>query len=128
MANLKEIKPNHICKNSSCKKEYYACDYCGKTLAWRSMACSLPCYAEYMEQVSAARAINKPVNVYPERIDMTHDEVVDLIANIPIEKVKESTSHELSDYQESIDTIGLGATIDKINVELSTKTSKSKRK
>lgn len=125
---MKEIKPNHICKNSNCRKEYYACDYCGKTLAWRSMACSLPCYAEYMKQVDAARAVNKPINAYPERIDMSPSEVIDLVVNTPIEQIKEDTLQELSEYQDSIDTIGLGATIDKINIELSTKASKSKKK
>lgn len=52
-------KPNHICKNPKCNTEYYTCDACDKTsgLNWRSVACSVDCFKEYMklleqEQVS----------------------------------------------------------------------------
>jgi hypothetical protein len=46
-------KPNHICKNPSCKKEYYACNACDKTsgLSWRSVACSPECFLIYMDLV-----------------------------------------------------------------------------
>lgn len=43
-------KPNHICKNPNCNTEYYACDACDKLMGlhWRSVACSVGCFKEYM--------------------------------------------------------------------------------
>lgn len=109
------LKPNHICKNINCRKEYYACDYCGKTQNWRSMACSIECYNEYIRQVELSRKNNSPVDIYPERTDMTHSEVVEMVDHTPIELVKEKTMIELSDYADDIQAIGLSKTIDDIN-------------
>lgn len=120
------LKPNHICKNINCKKEYYACDYCGKTQNWRSMACSIECYNEYMKQIQQSRKNNIPVDLYPERTDMSHDEVVKMIENTPIEIVKENTMNELSEYSEDIETIGIGKTVDKINKEIAKKRTRKK--
>lgn len=123
-----ELKPNHICKNINCKKEYYACDYCGKTQNWRSMACSIECYNAYMKQIEQSRNGNISIDTYPNRIDMSHKEVVEMVNNTPIEVVKEKTMNELSEYLEDIKTIGLGKTIDKINKEIDNKKLKKKHR
>lgn len=46
-------KPNHICKNPKCEKEYYACDECDShtSLNWRSVACSIECFKEYIKLI-----------------------------------------------------------------------------
>jgi len=125
------LEPNHICKNINCtkgedggRKHFYACDYCNKTYSWRSMACCIECYDEYMMQVAQARSQNKPVDLYPERTDKTHKEVIDSIENTTIEEAKNKTMEELSDYKEDIKTIGLNKTIDKINKGITTKNKK----
>ena len=71
---MAEIKANHICKNPECRKHYYACDYCGRSLNWRSVACSFACYQKYMDLVIAERSKGKDVEVKPERTDMTEQE------------------------------------------------------
>ena len=110
-------KPNSICKNTNCRKEFYACAYCTHTMAWRSVACSLECYAEYVNQVEIARARNKIVNILPERTDMTVEEVQELI-NTSTEEAIEATREELKDYADDLMTLGLSGTIDKINDEI----------
>lgn len=125
------LKPNHICKNINCtkgedgsRKHFYACDYCNKTHSWRSMACCIECYDEYILQVKQARSQSKTVDLYPERTDKTHSDVVNFIKNTTIEEAKNKTMEELSDYKEDIKTIGLNKTIDKINKGITTKNKK----
>lgn len=108
------MKPNHICKNSNCTKgsdgkpkHYYACDYCDATLAWRSVACCIECYEEYIKQVRQARKHTKV------------DE---------IKLAKDKTLDELKDYKDDIETIGLEKTIDKINKENEEKSNGVKEK
>lgn len=117
-----ENKPNHICKNIYCNKgddggrcHYYACDTCTKTISYRALACSPECFSAYMEQIKIARSHGDDVNLFPERTDMTHDEVVTLITTTPMSEVKEKTISELLDYDEDIKAHGLGTTIDNIN-------------
>jgi hypothetical protein len=86
-------------------------------MKWRSLACCPECFDAYIKQVSEARAANRKVNLLPERTDMTEKQVEELIAK-PTEEVIEATKEELSDYAEDMDSIGLGATIDKINEEI----------
>lgn len=125
---MNDLKPNHICKNSKCGKLYYACDFCGKTHNWRSMACSPTCYDDYMEEIKIARSKNKPVDLYPHRIDKTHAEVVEMIDNTPFEIINQNTMEQLSDYKEDIENLGLGETIDKINEKLESKKVSKKNK
>lgn len=101
------MKPNHICKNQNCKKgvdggrkHYYACDYCDASQSWRSMACSMECYLEYMKQIDEARNPKKKISLKE------------------LEIAKKKTFEELKDYSEDIRTIGLENTIDKINSEI----------
>lgn len=121
---MKELHPNHICKNVHCKAQYYACDYCNKTQNWRSMTCSLACYGQYMEQVAMARKQHRTVNLYPERTDMTHDEVLWLVDKEPVHAVLARTIAQLSDYKEDLATLGLHQTIDKINKAQANTTTK----
>ena len=121
-----KLKPNHICKNINCRKEYYACDYCGKTQNWRSMACSIECYDEYMKQIEQSRKNNMPIDLYPERTDMSHAEVVEMVDNTPMNVIKEKTMNDLLEYSDDIETLGIGKTIDKINKQINRKKSKNK--
>jgi len=70
-----------------------------------------------MKQVAEARAANRKVNIMPERMDMTAEQVKELIAT-PTNEVIAATKEELSEYSDDLDTIGLGETIDKINEEI----------
>lgn len=125
---MAEIKANHICKNPECKKLYYACDYCGRTLNWRSVACSFACYQKYMDLVIEERSKGKVVEVKPERIDMTEQEV-DALMEAPIEEVIESTKEELKDFADINGDVDFAKAVDEINRELDKKTTtRSKKK
>lgn len=127
------MKANHKCKYSKCtlgsdggRKEYYACPHCDASQSWRSMACCKEHYILYIEEVLAARADGKDVNLLPERTDMNSDEI-NAVVNTPLEKAIEATKDELKDYAEDIEEIGIPATVDKINVELDKEKAKTKR-
>lgn len=114
-------KPNTVCKNRDCtkgenggRKHYYACRYCTHTENWRAMACSWECYMEYQAQLIEARSKNEPVDLIPERTDMTRDEVVELIS-LPTEQVVEETLEELADELEEHPTMGFDEIVDSIN-------------
>ena len=94
-------KPNSLCKNINCRKPFYACAFCTRTNAWRSVACSFECYKAYGEQVLEARAVKKKVNLLPERIDMSEAEMAEFM-KIPIEEAMEITNEELKGYNGSI--------------------------
>ena len=125
---MAEIKANHICKNPECRKKYYACDFCGRTLNWRSVACSFACYQKYMDLVIAERSKGKDVEVKPERIDMTEQEV-DALMEAPIEEVFEKTKEELKDFADINGDVDFAKAVDEINRELDKKTTaRSKKK
>ena len=114
---MSEIKPNHICKNPECRKHYYACNYCSKTLNWRSVACSFACYQKYMDLVIAERSKGKDVEVKPERTDMTEQEV-DALMEAPIEEVIEKTKEDLKDFADINGNVDFAKAVDEINREL----------
>lgn len=125
------MQPNHICKNANCTKgedgtrcHYFACDICDKKLTWRSMACCKECYDEYMNQISMSRQSR---NLYPERTDMTHGEVVNLVVNENFNTIKTKTMNELAAYSEEIETNGLECVIDKINNDIAIKKPRNSR-
>ena len=125
---MAEIKANHICKNPECRKHYYACNYCSKTLNWRSVACSFACYQKYMDLVIEERSKGKVVEVKPERTDMTEQEV-DALMEAPIEEVIESTKEELKDFADINGDVDFAKAVDEINRELDKKTTtRSKKK
>ena len=125
---MAEIKANHICKNPECRKKYYACDFCGRTLNWRSVACSFACYQKYMDLVIAERSKGKDVEVKPERTDMTEQEV-DALMEAPIEEVIEKTKEDLKDFADINGDVDFAKAVDEINRELDKKTTaRSKKK
>lgn len=116
-------KPNSTCKNSTCRKHFYACGYCTRTNSWRAIACSPECYTAYMNEVSIARARGVIVNLHPERTDMTDAELHQLMKQ-PIEEVVENTKEELAEYADELDEIGFGGVVEKINSEIDKGTDK----
>ena len=125
---MSEIKPNHICKNPECRKNYYACNYCSRTLNWRSVACSFECYQKYTDLVIAERSKGKTVEVKPERTDMTEKEVDELLKR-PVEEVLEETKEELKDFADIDGNVNFAKAVDEINRELDKKTTtRSKKK
>ena len=125
---MSEMKPNHICKNPECRKKYYACNYCSRTLSWRSVACSPECYQKYTDLVIAERSKGKTVEVKPERTDMTEKEVDELMER-PIEEVFEETKEELKDFADIDGNVNFAKAVDEINRELDKKTTtRSKKK
>lgn len=117
---MAEIKANHICKNPKCRKHYYACDYCGRTQNWRSVACSFSCYQEYMDLVIEERSKGKDVEVKPERTDMTEQEI-DALMEAPIEEVIEKTKEELKDFVDINGNVDFAKAVDEINEKLDKK-------
>ena len=125
---MAQIKPNHVCKNPECKKNYYACNFCDRTQSWRSVACSFSCYQKYMDLVIAERSKGKTVDVKPERTDMTEKEV-DILLETPMEIVLEETKQELAEYADINGNIDFTKTVNEINKELDKKTTtRSKKK
>lgn len=127
---MAEMKPNHICKNPECRKNYYACDYCSRTISWRSVACSPECYQKYVDLVIAERSKGENVVVQPERTDMTKQEFEKLM-NTPVQTVMEQAKEELKDFADEDGNVNFGVAVDEINRELNKKTntrSNKKRK
>ena len=124
---MSEIKPNHICKNPECRKNYYACNYCSRTLNWRSVACSFECYQKYTDLVIAERSKGKTIEVKPERTDMTEKEVDELLKR-PVEEVLEETKEELKDFADIDGNVDFAKAVDDINRELDKKTTTRSRK
>ena len=125
---MSEMKPNHICKNPECRKNYYACNYCSRTLNWRSVACSFSCYQKYTDLVIAERSKGKTIEVKPERTDMTEKEVDELLKR-PVEEVLEETKEELKDFADIDGNVNFAKAVDEINRELDKKTTtRSKKK
>lgn len=118
-------QPNTICKNRNCtkgkdggRKHYYTCRYCVHSASWRSVACCEECYDEYMKQVAEAREHNEPVNLFPERTDMSQDEVRSLVMDAYYDDVVKATKEELSDEMEEAPGLGFGQIVDRINEQL----------
>lgn len=118
-------KPNHICKNPSCKRKYYACDYCDRTQRWESVACSWDCWLKYQDAVIEARSKNKKISLMPERTDMTNEEVQELMKK-PVKEVLEDTKEQLKDYI-SDDTPDFSSAVKKVNDEIDKKKVASAR-
>ena len=127
------MKPNHICKYSKCnlgedggRKHYYACNYCDRSNAWRSAACCKEHYDLYVKEVLEARSKNCPVNILPERTDISKEEVAKLYDK-SVEEVLKDTTEELKDYLKDGETIA--EAIETINSEIdNSKKSRRKRK
>lgn len=126
---MSDFKPNHICKNPNCtkgedgkRKHYYACNYCTRTQNWRSVACSWECFIEYQNAVIESRTKNKELSTFPERTDMTPEELKVLMSK-PIETVAEETKRELEEYIDKDGSINLSESIKIINEKIEKTTS-----
>ena len=124
---MSEIKPNHICKNPECRKHFYACDYCTRTLNWRSVACSFACYQKYMDLVITERSKGKEVTVKAERTDMTEQELT-LLMQAPVEEVIEKTKGDLKEFADIDGNVDFAKAVDTINRELNTEKSTTRPK
>ena len=118
-------KPNTVCKNRDCHKgsdggrrHYFVCRYCTHTENWRAVACCWECYMAYQAQLIAARSNHEPVDLLPERTDMTREEVHALIFDTPVEQVIADTEAELSEELEEHPSMGFSDIVDIINQEL----------
>lgn len=118
-------QPNTVCKNRNCtkgkdggRKHYYSCKYCVHSVSWRSVACCEECYEEYLRQVKEAREHNEPVDLFPERTDMSVDEVYSLVMDADPDEVVRETEEELADEIEEFPWLGFGQIVDRINEQL----------
>ena len=131
MAQIK--KPNTICRNPNCtngtdggRKHYYACMTCLRINQWKSYCCSMECYDEYTRIILADRAKTKEVQ-YPERTDMTVQEIKEVLKK-PVEEVIEYTKTvELADYVAENPDDNITEIVNKVNEDIDAH-SKRKRK
>ena len=72
----------------------------------------------YQAQLIAARSNREPVDLLPERTDMTRDEVHALIFDTPVEQVIADTEAELAEELEEHPSMGFPDIVDIINQEL----------
>ena len=72
----------------------------------------------YQAQLIAARSNREPVDLLPERTDMTRDEVHALIFDTPVEQVIADTEAELAEELEEHPSMGFSDIVDIINQEL----------
>lgn len=71
-----------------------------------------------MQQVAEARLHNEPVDLLPERTDMSANEVRDLILETSLKDVIQETKEELADELAESPGLGFAQIVDRINEEL----------
>ena len=118
-------QPNTICKNKDChkgkdggKKIFYSCHYCINQATWRSMCCSEDCYLQYMKQVAEARSNSESISLFPERTDMTSEEVKDIVQNESVEDAIAITKEELKDEFEENPGASIAEVVKKVNKKI----------
>ena len=116
-------KPNHICRYSGCtlgeaggRKHYYACNYCDATESYKSLACCREHYDLYVKEVLAARESEKPLDLEPERTDMTKEEVKEMKKK-PLKVTKKETEKELKNYADKNGKVNIAKAVEKVNKE-----------
>lgn len=126
-----KLKTNHVCKYSGCTlgedggaKHYYACDYCDRVNAWRSVACCKEHYDLYIKEILDARSADKKAK--PNRTDMTEEQVNEMFEK-PIEEIKEKAVQELKDLTGK-DEIIIEDAVNEVNAKIESATSKRKRR
>jgi len=82
-------KPNTKCR--VCGKEYFCCSDSKKINSWRTMACSIECYKEYIRRIEASRNTNR---------SNTTEQTEDIIVSKPKSRKKKSVDSE--EYSENI--------------------------
>lgn len=105
---VNELKPNHICGNSECRKEYYACDYCDRT-SYRRIACSPECYVK----IAMACVAKPPKPVENEK---------------PIEQVYAESVKEISTVVPNVEEIGIDEAVKIINKQIDDEKPKRRRR
>ena len=121
------MKPNHICKLSTCQKPYYACNWCDRNHNWKSVACCREHYDLYVKEVLEARAREASIDLRPHRTDMTAAEV-DAMMQRPVEEVLAETKEELKDYADDLGNVNILEAVDQINAENEAETKKKTRR
>lgn len=131
---MMQREPNHICKYSGCTlgengspKRYYACVYCSRTESWRAMACCKEHYNLYIQEVLDNREKGKEVDTLPDRIDMTKEEVKDLMKR-PEEEVLEEAKEELKDFANEDGSVNIADAVEEINKSIDRRNNYKKRK
>lgn len=116
-------KPNHICRYSGCtlgedggRKHYYACNYCDASESYKALACCREHYDLYIKEVLAARESEKPLDLEPERTDMTKEEVKEMKKK-PLKVTKKATEKELKDYADKNGKVNIAKAVEKVNKE-----------
>ena len=116
-------KPNHICRYSGCTlgenntpKHYYACNFCDASESWKAIACCREHYDLYIKEVLAAREAEKPVDLEPQRTDMSKEEVKEMKKK-PLKVTKKETEKGLKDYADKNGKVNIAKAVDKINKE-----------
>lgn len=116
-------KPNHICRYSGCTlgenntpKHYYACNFCDASESWKAIACCREHYDLYIKEVLAAREAEKPVDLEPQRTDMSKEEVKEMKKK-PLKVTKKETEKDLKDYADKNGKVNIAKAVDKINKE-----------
>lgn len=83
---------------------------------------------EYQAQIIESRRKEEPVNLLPERTDMTQEDVKTLIYDTPTEEVIQMTETELAAEIEEHPAMGFDELVDHVNEQLDKqKTSKKKK-
>ena len=118
------MQANTICKYSKCslgknggRKHYYSCGFCVVSENWKSMACCKEHYNLYLQEVLASRKNGIPVDLLPDRTDMTKEELRSFKKK-PLAQAKKETEDELKDYADADGTVDFGKAADQINQEL----------
>lgn len=127
-------QPNTICKNRDCRrgadggrKHYYSCRFCVRTENWRSVACCWECYTAYLDQVREARSRHEPVDLAPERTDLTRDEWMELM-RADEEQVIRETEVELAAELAEHPAASIPDIVDEINAQLDTQAFRRTKK
>lgn len=118
-------KPNTICRNPNCthgedggRKKFYACLSCLKRESWRAYCCCVECYDEYTRIILDSRSKGKTEPAYPERTDMTSDDI-QKVMETPAEQVEKYTKEvELKEYFEENPDAALSEIIEKVNKDI----------
>ena len=108
------MKPNHICKLSTCRKEYYACNYCDYVENYKSVACCKEHYDLYVKEVLVARAKGEKVDILPDRTDMSKTQIKALKKR-PRAQVLKETKEELKAYADENGDVDIIDAVEKIN-------------
>lgn len=116
-------KPNHICRYSGCtlgengsQKHYYACNYCDATQSYLAVACCREHYDLYIKEVLAAREAEKPLDLEPNRTDMTKEEVKEMKKK-PLKSIKKETEKELKDFADKKGKVNIAKAVEKVNAQ-----------